>query len=109
QVAPMSIWSGAARVAISGALVDRIDSTDAPMPPRFPLDDWQIETIQRWGRAEPVVRGEPRPGNQRPVLELREVGRDVTTVTLAYDLHDPDGDLVVGQLCDDDGGGTCVF
>lgn len=89
-------------------LRSRLIDSERPMPPRFPLDDWQIDTLLAWGEADPPTRGEPRPGNQRPVLTLAERTRDATSVTLAYELHDPDGDLVVGELCDDEGAG-CLF
>lgn len=88
----------------------RIRGGTTPMPPRFPLQPWQIDTLLDWAGDSTVLpeRGEPRPGNRAPVLDLHEVGRDATTVVLDYQLHDPDGDLVVGQLCDDDGA-TCAF
>ena len=86
----------------------RIDGNDFPMPPRFPLERWQIDTLLAWTAQEPPTRGEPRPDNRLPVLTLRELGRGATTIDLEYELHDPDGDLVVGQLCDDDGV-TCRF
>lgn len=87
----------------------RVALEEAPMPPRFPLEPWQIETLQRWaGGDEQPVRGEPRPDNQQPALVVRELGRDATTLTLGYSLHDPDGDLVVGQLCAGDGA-ACAF
>jgi hypothetical protein len=42
----------------------------APMPPRFPLDEPQRETLERWAAlaapGEPPPRGEPRPGNRPP-------------------------------------------
>lgn len=97
---------GAAAYAMSIAM--RVDGGAFPMPPRFPLERWQIDTLIAWAATDPPLRGEPRPGNRLPVLELRELGRDATTIELEYELHDPDGDLVVGQLCDDDGV-TCVF
>jgi hypothetical protein len=90
------------------AIMARAKSVDNPMPPRFPLEPYQLDTLAAWAAQDPVVRGEPRPDNRPPVLTLREVGRDSSTVTLAYELHDPDGDLVVGQLCDDDGA-DCRF
>lgn len=82
----------------------RVDAPLAPMPPRFPLEPWQIETLKNWAPdpTEPPGRGEPRPGNQLPSLVVRELARDATSVTVAYSLHDPDGDLVAGQLNADD-------
>ena len=64
------------------------------MPPRFPLDDDQIAVLENWAaetEAGPALRGDPRPGNRPPAFVF-----DSTTRT--YDLHDPDGDLVVGTL-----------
>ncbi len=89
-------------------IISRAQSTSSPMPPRFPLEPYQLDTLAAWAAQDPVVRGEPRPDNQPPILSLRELGRDASRVTLAYELHDPDGDLVVGQLCDDDGA-ECRF
>ncbi len=97
--------------AYSSGFEARITSSLNQMPPRFPLEPWQIDTLLAWTGSDPQVtpvRGEARPGNQLPILDLHEVSRDSTHVVLAYQLHDPDGDLVVGQLCDDDGG-ACAF
>lgn len=64
------------------------------MPPRFPLDDVQIDVLDNWAASTvvgPAARGEARAGNLPPrfVFDSR---------TKAYELHDPDGDLVVGTL-----------
>jgi hypothetical protein len=69
------------------------------MPPRFPLDDDQVELLTRWAAeapapGQPAPRGMPRPDNRRPVLALDPVG----SAAWRYELHDPDGDLVVGEL-----------
>lgn len=98
------VGASAYAVAIAG----RVKSDSAPMPPRFPLASWQIDTLVAWAEQQPPSRGAPRPDNQLPVLTLHELGRDSATITLAYELHDPDGDLVVGELCDDDGA-RCTF
>lgn len=71
---------------------------DKTMPPRFPLDDDQIEILMRWadeanGAVRPP-RGAPRPGNRAPALVLSPAG----AARWDYELHDPDGDLVVGTL-----------
>ncbi len=92
--------------AYATAIAARIQNEDFPMPPRFPLEPWQIDTLVAWA-AQPT-RGEPRPGNRLPILEVRELSRNAGTITLEYELHDPDGDLVVGQLCRDDGT-VCAF
>ena len=97
---------GAATYATT--IARRIVSDGNPMPPRFPLEPWQIDTLTAWAAQDPIVRGAPRPDNRLPTLVVHEIGRDSNVVVLAYDLHDPDGDLVVGELCDDDGG-ACAF
>ena len=61
------------------------------MPPRFPLDDVQIDVLDNWVATGPALRGDPRPGNQRPTFAL-------DSSTRIYELHDIDGDLVVGTL-----------
>ncbi len=64
------------------------------MPPRFPIEDYQIEVLERWAESTvvgPALRGEPRPRNRAPLVAF-----DASTWT--YDLHDPDGDLVIGTL-----------
>jgi hypothetical protein len=76
----------------------RVRSDDRRMPPRFPLDDYQIETLERWGAMMPPTRGEPRPDNAAPAMTVTETGRTGAIVHLVYDLHDPDRDLVVGEL-----------
>jgi hypothetical protein len=72
-------------------------ATARTMPPRFPLDDDQIAILQLWsdqtdGRM--AARGEPRSGNRAPEVAVRSIG----VTSWEYDLHDPDGDLVVGTL-----------
>ncbi|HVV84125.1 MAG TPA: hypothetical protein VHE35_13715 [Kofleriaceae bacterium] len=110
EAPPARKWQGAGLAAFD--IEGRIQAKERPMPPRFGLDPWELDTLLAWtsqGTVQvPPPRGAPRPDNQPPVLALQELGRDATTVTLAYDLHDPDGDLVVGQLCEEDGD-TCVF
>jgi hypothetical protein len=69
------------------------------MPPRFPLDDDQILVLERWAASapspgEPAPRGPPRADNRPPAIALTAAA----ATTWDYDLHDPDGDLVVGVL-----------
>ena len=96
--------------AIAPGWEARITSGSTPMPPRFPLEPDQIDTLLAWVGDPGVtpVRGLPRPGNQLPVLDLHVVTDTSSVATVAYTLHDPDGDLVVGELCSSDGA-TCTF
>jgi hypothetical protein len=72
------------------------------MPPRFPLDDPQIETLERWAAGvapgEPPPRGEPRPGNRAPEVALESAAQEGNTLVIAVRVDDPDGDLVAGEL-----------
>jgi hypothetical protein len=101
-------------VEVSGAafyapeIASRIEDADRPMPPRFGLEQHQIDTLLAWALADPVSRGAPRPDNQRPQIAFEEIGRDAATISLRYDLHDPDGDLVSGVVRLTDGAGRLV-
>lgn len=68
-----------------------------PMPPRFPLDDDQVETLVRWV-DQGAMRGAPRPANRMPTITVEAVGRQGTTVELAVAIDDADGDLVTGEI-----------
>ena len=85
---------GAAWVA--AIIPSRVRDPRAPMPPRFPLEDAERETLIAWARGEPPLR-EPRPGNRAPAFAV-DVVATAGGYTLAYELDDADGDLVVGQL-----------
>lgn len=85
---------GAASVA--AIIPSRVRDPRAPMPPRFPLDELERETLIAWARGEPPAR-DARPGNQPPAIAL-DVTPGGEVVTLRYSLHDPDGDLVVGTI-----------
>jgi hypothetical protein len=74
----------------------RTAADDQQMPPRFPLDDWQIETFERWA-ANPV-RGEPRPGNRAPHARVEHTERGTDGITLRIEVEDTDGDPVGGEL-----------
>jgi hypothetical protein len=86
--------SGAATFALASAI--RVAASAAPMPPRFPLDDYQIETLERW--AQDPVRGAPRPGNRPPTIELASTAQEGALVTLDARIGDPDPDIVSGVL-----------
>ena len=62
---------GAATYAAAIAL--RAADPANPMPPRFPLDDWQIEVLERWAAAGGALAIRAR-------------------------VSDPDGDVVAGTL-----------
>lgn len=92
--------SGAASLA--ELIATRVASDTLPMPPRFPLDDFQIETLVIW--AEGVVpgelapRGAPRADNRPPEIALTRLGQMGTVISIQSVVHDADGDLVVGQI-----------
>jgi hypothetical protein len=67
-----------------------------PMPPRFSLDDPQIETFERW--ATMGGRGAPRPGNHAPVASIEELLQIGTVVHMRVHIEDSDRDVVSGML-----------
>jgi hypothetical protein len=89
----------------SAAIAMRVASSDAPMPPRFGLDDYQIETLQRWDAAG-APRGEPNEGNRAPTAAVRgavqaidEQGIEIRVRYLIdVTVDDPDADVVGGAL-----------
>jgi hypothetical protein len=105
-------------VVVAGAasfaplVASRIQSATRPMPPRFGLDEASADILIAWwgGRelGDPPPRGEPRLDNRPPEIAIVELGRDATTLTLRYDLHDPDGDLVAGYARLDGASGRLV-
>lgn len=88
------VLCGAARMAPLAA--QRLRDTMYPMPPRFPLDDYQIEVLERW--ATTTERGRSHVGNQRPVIALESLAIDATTAIARVAVDDADGDLVGGGL-----------
>jgi hypothetical protein len=74
----------------------RIRDEARPMPPRFPLDDYQIETLENWARDP--VRGEPRPGNRVPAVTIEAIEQAERVIHLRTRVLDDDRDLVVGSL-----------
>jgi hypothetical protein len=82
--------------SVAAIIPSRVQDPRAPMPPRFPLDELERETLIAWSRGEPPAR-DPRPGNRAPAIEL-DAKPTSDAVALRYALHDPDGDLVVGTL-----------
>lgn len=67
-----------------------------PMPPRFPLEDYQTETLARWVKTGD--RGSPRAGNHVPTLVVESISRLGPAVTMQLRVGDEDHDLVVGTV-----------
>lgn len=80
----VELVAGAA--AYAGASAQRAAADE--MPPRFPLDAYQVETLARWAELE-APRGAPNPGNRPPTASIASAGILV---------EDPDDDLVGGVL-----------
>lgn len=83
-------------------MVLRIKHETDPMPPRFGLDDVQIETIESWARdlgadGRPV-HGGPRPANQAPGMTILGMEEVEDALVIEYEIRDPDHDIVVGEL-----------
>ncbi len=74
----------------------RLRNEKRPMPPRFPLEEDQIETLSRW--VKKPERGLPHPGNQPPTLVVDGTSRAGSSIDLDVRVDDPDRDLVVGTL-----------
>jgi hypothetical protein len=75
----------------------RVRNSDSPMPPRFPLDDWQADVLARWAELG-APRGAPRPGNRPPQIEILRIAPAGAGQALRVRVSDPDGDLVAGTL-----------
>jgi hypothetical protein len=84
-------------------------AADGSMPPRFPLAQHDRDVLSRWFETRPAaVDGEPgaglprrgpaRPGDQPPDFTVSAAAGDGGDLALAYELRDPDRDLVTGQL-----------
>jgi len=82
--------------AAAGLVAERIVDDARPMPPRFGLADWQIETLQRWGEAP--TRGEPRPGNRAPTARVDALDPTAGRIAIELRVDDADPDLVGGIL-----------
>lgn len=81
---------GAASLASS--IADRVASSDSPMPPRFGLDGYQIETLANWAETG-GMRGAPRPNNQQPVVTA-----SLNELVVSIRIDDADDSTVAGQL-----------
>ena len=89
--------------AMSELVVDEI------MPPRFPLADYQQETLAAWDAAG-APRGEPRSDNASPSLTL--LGDPVVSpgrVRFEYQIDDADGDIVTGGILPADQLGDSIY
>jgi hypothetical protein len=86
---------GAATYAAAIAL--RAADPVSPMPPRFPLDDWQVEVLERWAAAG-APRGAPRPGNRPPAISIEDVTSAGGALAIRARVTDPDDDVVAGTL-----------
>lgn len=98
------------RVLGAAAMAEWIASRtgDGSMPPRGPLADHDVTLLGNWyaRRPAPSADGELPPergiaavGNRAPTLSLEAIAElPADSLRLAYELRDPDGDLVVGEL-----------
>ncbi|MBA3502057.1 MAG: hypothetical protein M4D80_38920 [Myxococcota bacterium] len=101
----VGIETVAGAATFSNIIAMRIVSSDAPMPPRFGLDDYQIEILQAWDAAG-APRGEPNEGNRVPTAALvgtrqsiEEQGIEIRVRYLIdVTVGDPDNDVVGGAL-----------
>ena len=84
---PSDTIAGAASLA--PLIAARVASSDAPMPPRFGLDDYQIETLTNWDGT----RGPPRANNEPPVVTATLAG-----LSVVVRVDDADDSIVSGQL-----------
>ncbi len=91
---PMVIGGAAAWAATAAR---RVDNDDRPMPPRFRIDEHEIEILQSWAAAG-ALRGEPRPGNAPPTAAVESIERTGATFLLHVRVDDPDRDVVGGSL-----------
>jgi hypothetical protein len=90
-------YAGLVAVRVQGESPDL-----GPMPPRFPLDDYQIDTLASWANQVPAgelpPRGTPRPNNRTPSIEIVGVDRVAALHTIEVRVDDADRDLVAGEL-----------
>lgn len=89
----------------SNIIALRVADGERPMPPRFGLDDYQIETLANWDAAG-APRGAPNPGNRAPFARVertvRTIEEDGLEIRVRYLIDvvvgDPDPDIVGGAL-----------
>lgn len=71
-----------------------------PMPPRFALEDFQVDTLVKWAE-QGGVRGAPRPNNRPPTVVIETIDQSARVVVVSVRVADADGDLVAGELITD--------
>jgi hypothetical protein len=89
-----AVVCGAATYAQTIAL--RVGGDSNPMPPRFPIEDHQVETLRRW--ADTAERGAPRAQNHVPTVVVVDAAQTGAALALRIRTADDDHDLVVGEL-----------
>lgn len=85
----LDTYGGAQRMAEESAA--RVAAGE--MPPRFLLDDYQVDTLANWAAAG-APRGAPRVGNRRPTAVVSAFESGIIDVVV----DDLDGDVVGGTL-----------
>lgn len=83
--------------ALSATIAERVVDEARPMPPRFGLEEYQIETLQRWAQLGAPL-GRARPENRPPTATLDDIAIEETQVRLIIRASDPDRDVVGGVL-----------
>ncbi len=74
----------------------RVTESSRPMPPRFPLEEFQTTTLVNWARMP--ERGAPRIDNHVPAIAVESVSQLDDLLTVTVNVTDLDRDLVVGTL-----------
>lgn len=92
----------------AGAMAEyiKIRTEEHEMPPRFPLDDRQIDILASWratgSEGVAPAKGTPRRSNGAPTVMLLGLLADSVTpdgsLAIQYEIRDPDRDNVVGEL-----------
>jgi hypothetical protein len=85
------ICGAATSAGISAA---RAGSEKRPMPPRFRIEDHQIEILDRWAKLP--ERGSARINNHAPTASIVQLAGSVTQFMVT--IVDVDNDLVVGEM-----------
>lgn len=85
-------------------IAQRVADDERPMPPRFPLDSYQIEILQRWFDVG-APRGPGRSDNELPTARVEAIDGRVIDIVVS----DSDRDLVGGALLAEVGNGAFVI
>lgn len=67
-----------------------------PPPPALRLTDWEIKVLKNWKAAKAPCG--TRTGNQKPTITLVEQKKTGTILKVTFDIHDEDGDTVLGRI-----------